>query len=95
MSEPNGTADRLVLAINAGDETELSDLLAEDVTLEAPSGVRRRGVGASARYIMSWVGGFPGCRLTVVGRVVDRDQVVQELRFQGMHTATFEGQGAD
>lgn len=95
MPTPTDTADRLVHAINAGDETAQSDLLAEDVSLEAPSGVRRRGVGAAARYLMSWVSGFPGCSASSVRQLAAGDWVVQQLRFQGTHSATFEGQGED
>jgi hypothetical protein len=95
MPEPRDTADRLVNAFNAGDETALADLLAEDVTLDASGGVRRRGVGAAARYLMSWVNGFPGCRAASISQLVEGDRVVQVVRFEGTHTATLEGQGAD
>lgn len=95
MPTPTDTAALLVHAINAGDETALSDVLAEDVALEAPPGVRRRGVAASARYMMSWVSAFPGCRLLCVRQLVAGEWVVQELRFQGTHSATLEGEGED
>lgn len=95
MAEPRDTAERLIKALNDGDETALTDLLAEDVTLDAPGGVRRRGVGATARYLMSWVNGFPGCRVTFIRLLVEGNDVVQVLRFEGTHTATLEGQGED
>jgi len=77
-------------AFNAHDEERIRSLNAENAILEAPGDIHLEGREAAAQYAIEWIHGFPDARLTVHNELVTGDWVVQELTFDGTHTAAMQ-----
>jgi predicted ester cyclase len=91
MADAQAVAARFVEAFNAHDEARIRELDAEDIVFEGPGDVRLEGRDATIEYTLMWLNSFPDARLTVHNEFAAGDWVVQELTFEGTHTAPLQG----
>ena len=60
-------------------------MLADDVTFEAPGGIRGTGKDACVEFFGSWFGAFPDAHVDVHGLHIVDDVAVEEGTFTGTH----------
>ncbi len=72
-------------AFNAHDLDGLTAVLADDVTFEAPGGIRGEGKEACAGFYGSWFNAFPDTHVTVHSVYFVDDVAVEEGTFTGTH----------
>jgi steroid delta-isomerase-like uncharacterized protein len=83
-------------AFNAHDFDAFAAVLADDVGVEAPGGVRVAGKQACVDFYRGWIGAFPDAQVEVdaVHQVDDR-MIVEEGRFTGTHDGALRGPDGD
>jgi steroid delta-isomerase-like uncharacterized protein len=91
VADAKDTAERFVQAFNAHDENAITQLHAENITLDTPGGVRLHGSAAATKYAMGWLNGFPDGKQIVTKQIVAEPWVVQEFTMEGTHTGVLEG----
>ena len=70
---------------NAHDLDGFAAVLAENVTFEAPGGMRGEGKQACVAFFGSWFGAFPDARVDVHDLHIADDVAVEEGTFTGTH----------
>jgi steroid delta-isomerase-like uncharacterized protein len=87
MADAQSLGAQFIDAFNAHDEERIRSLNAENAVIDAPGDIHLEGREAVAAYSMEWIHAFPDARLTVHNELAVGDWVVQELTFDGTHTA--------
>ena len=76
---------------NAHDLDGFAEVLADDVVVEAPGGVRGDGKAACVDFFGSWLGAFPDAHVEVHAVHVLGDVVVEQGTFTGTHDGVLHG----
>ena len=79
------TFERGTDTFNAHDLDGFAAVLADDVTFEAPGGMRGQGKEACVAFFGSWFGAFPDTRVDVHDLHIVGDVAVEEGTFTGTH----------
>src|SRR5262245_46275953 len=80
---------------NAHDLDGFAAVLAEDVTFEAPGGMRGEGKAACVAFFGSWFGAFSDARVDVHDLHIVEDVAVEAGTFTGTHDGTLHGPTGD
>lgn len=72
-------------AFNAHDVDDFAAVLADDVVLQAPGGMRAEGRAAAAAFYGMWLSAFPDARVDIHDVHVLDDVVIEEGTFSGTH----------
>jgi steroid delta-isomerase-like uncharacterized protein len=70
---------------NAHDLDAFAEVLADDVTCEAPGGMRGHGKAACVEFYSSWFNAFPDAHVEVNKLYIIDDVAVEEGTFTGTH----------
>jgi steroid delta-isomerase-like uncharacterized protein len=87
--------DRGTEAFNAHDLEAFGELMADDVILAAPGGLRFEGKAAALQFYGVWFEAFPDCRVDINRVIIDDDVAVEEGTFSGTHTGVFHSPEGD
>ena len=80
---------------NAHDLDGFAAVLAENVTFEAPGGMRGEGKQACVAFFGSWFGAFPDARVDVHDLHIADDVAVEEGTFTGTHNGVLHAPSGD
>jgi predicted ester cyclase len=80
---------------NAHDLDGFAAVLADDVTFEAPGGIRGEGKAACVAFFGGWFGAFPDARVEVHDLHVVDDVAVEQGTFSGTHDGVLRDANAD
>jgi ketosteroid isomerase-like protein len=80
---------------NAHDLDGFAAVLADEVTFEAPGGLRGEGKAACVAFFGSWFGAFSDARVEVHHLHIAGDVAVEEGTFTGTHDGVLRGPTAD
>jgi steroid delta-isomerase-like uncharacterized protein len=76
-------------AFNDRDIDTLIGLYAEDAEFRGSGGMELKGREPIRQFTLSWLQGFPDCKLETTNIVATETHVVEEGVFKGTHTGTF------
>jgi uncharacterized protein (TIGR02246 family) len=79
------TFDRGTAAFNAHDMDGFAGLMADDVVLRAPGGMRSTGRQECAEFFGAWLSAFPDAHVAIRDVQVCDDVAVEEGTFAGTH----------
>ena len=82
-------------AFNAHDIDGFAQLLAEDVTFQAPGGLHGKGQASCAEFYRSWFDAFPDAHVEVHGVHIINDVAVEEGTFTGTQNGVLRGPQGD
>ena len=82
-------------AFNAHDIDGFAQLLAEDVTFQAPGGLHGKGKASCAEFYRSWFDAFPDAHVEVHGVHIINDVAVEEGTFTGTQNGVLRGPQGD
>jgi ketosteroid isomerase-like protein len=80
---------------NAHDIDGFTEVLADDVTFEAPGGMRGEGKVACAGFYGSWFSAFPDANVDVSSVHIIDDVAVEEGTFTGTHNGVLHAPSGD
>ena len=80
---------------NAHDIDGFASVLADDVVVEAPGGLRGEGKVACTRFYGGWFDAFPDAHVDVHGLHIVGDVAVEEGTFTGTHNGVLHGPSGD